>query len=247
MVVLLTAHVLDESKTMTGCIACSKAVLNRIHIPKQHHYNSISPSGVEQEQHKVRVHKHSVNQRSMESPRLSPFVDNCRYNLVYTLASSVIQLAETSWLSSVWTLEDISYQNTSISHKSNFTVSLGISVSSSSSTRTSANPLVTNTSIFSLGIALIEISYGQTIQQLQQASDLDANGNETPFTKSLTAARLLPDLNHREGEKYAEVVRRCIMGSFSSIRPTLKENTGFQEQFYMAVVEPLAQIYNVLK
>lgn len=58
---------------------------------------------------------------------------------------------------------------------------------------------------------------------------------------------VLPDLTHCESEKYAEIARRCIMGSFSSIRPTLKENAAFQEQFYMTVVEPLAQIYNVLK
>jgi hypothetical protein len=173
-----------------------------------------------------------------------------RYQVLYILASSVLQLADTAWLPSSWTLDDIYYRASSTREPSELRILRGFANPASLPGITAQsvnNPLVTNATIFCLGIALIEISYCQPLNELRQPVDLDINGHETSFTDSLTATRLLPDIVHREGERYAEIVRKCIMGSFSSIKPKLSNNSAFQEQFYLGVIQPLLQIHNVLK
>jgi hypothetical protein len=63
---------------------------------------------------------------------------------------------------------------------------------------------VANEAVFALGVILLELSFGQPLLSFKTAADLDAQGNDTPYTEHMIAARLLDTLILLEGEKYAD-------------------------------------------
>jgi hypothetical protein len=175
-----------------------------------------------------------------------------RYRLSSILASSVLQLADTPWLSSSWGLQDIyllysgpqnSCPERAQPHIRRSFVRPATLMNASNAT---ARPLVANEIVFALGLILLELSFGQPLASFKTASDVDAQGNDTPYTDHMIASRLLQTLILREGEKYADAAKRCLMGSFNSAGSTL-EDPAFQEQFYAGVVAPLQEIHDVLR
>ena len=179
--------------------------------------------------------------------------DNCsRYRLSSILASSVLQLADTPWLSSNWGLQDIYLLNSDPQNPSPTLAQPYVRRSFvgaktlTNTAKATARPLVANETVFALGIILLELSFGQPLSSFKTATDIDAQGNDTPYTELMIASRLLQALILLEGDKYTDVARRCLMCSFNSAGSNL-EDPAFQEQFYVGVVAPLQEIYDVLR
>jgi hypothetical protein len=171
------------------------------------------------------------------------------------LSSSVLQLADSPWLSSTWSLSQL--QHFEHEHGSAtppeinpYTLADHANLQGGGAVDPSSVPtnLVPNQTLFSLGIALLEISFQQQITELRQPEDLDSRGKAHAFTDNLTAARLLTELENdkMEAPVYTQAVRCCLFGTFRAIGPTF-ENTAFQDQFYGQVVRPLLEVYKVLK
>jgi hypothetical protein len=76
------------------------------------------------------------------------------------------------------------------------------------------HPGIRNTTLFALGIVLLELCLGQTLESMTEA-----------------------------GNRYGDVARRCIYCEFDS-RDTNLNNERFREAVYQGVVAPLEDIFN---
>jgi hypothetical protein len=178
--------------------------------------------------------------------------NHLRYRLSSILASSVLQLADTPWLSSNWGLQDIylltsSPQNPGLTPAQPYVRRSFVGAKKLINTaKATTRPLVANETVFALGVILLELSFGRPLSSFKIATDVDAQGNDTPYTEHLIASRLLEMLILLEGDKYADAAKRCLMGSFNSAGSNL-EDPAFQEQFYAGVVAPLQEVYDGLQ
>jgi hypothetical protein len=167
------------------------------------------------------------------------------------LSSAVLQLADSPWLSPDWSLSQLQH----LESGSNLAASAQISpytpaqtTATSKTTVRTTTTLVPNQTLFSLAVALLELSFQQRLADLRKPEDLESSGKPHLFTDNLTAARLLQELEEddKEAPVYIQAVRCCLFGSFSAVGPTFA-NTAFQDQFYAQVVKPLMDVYQVLK
>jgi hypothetical protein len=75
--------------------------------------------------------------------------------------------------------------------------------------------MIRNPTLLTLGILLIEIVRGQTIEALRTPQEKAAHGSSPAGLLSdyMTARRLLADV-YQASSNYASAVRRCIDGEF---------------------------------
>ncbi|KAI9769211.1 MAG: hypothetical protein M1840_004340 [Geoglossum simile] len=168
--------------------------------------------------------------------------DKC--TIALTLASAVLQLHDTPWLSECWGMNDIHLITGGVSliDQPYVSRSFAPTLGSQQSPQPRSRHFVQNEMIFALGIALLELSYGQPILSLKTAGDLDSQGNETNFTEFSIASRLIEAINTRELPNYAKVVVRCIRCNFDTFICSL-DNDEFRERFYQGVIVPLQKDY----
>jgi hypothetical protein len=103
--------------------------------------------------------------------------------------------------------------------------------------RTSQSDDIRFPTLFTLGITLIELSLGATIEDLKENED--ENSDEI-VSKRLTARRLLPRVEEQEGDEYAAVVERCLDCPFDFVRRDRSfDNDEFRNLVYDRVVRPL--------
>lgn len=100
--------------------------------------------------------------------------------------------------------------------------------------------IIKNATIFALGVALLEISYGEPLETFQTPDDLDPQGKRTMWTDYLIADRLVGDLHKRELPNFANATRRCVHCTFDSTVYSLDDD-DFRERFYQGVIVPLKQ------
>ena len=167
-----------------------------------------------------------------------------RYELALLLASTLLQLYNTPWLNDNWTRNDI-YLLKGWSEKSlakNIYVSKTFpSPQNDIPSKTDPDlPLLRNVSVFNLGLALLELTFGHPIEYYESADDL-RNGVRTVMSNRLTAERLIGKIEMYEGKRYSDVVYRCIHCDFGS-RVTSFEDEEFRRNFYSGVVVPLGRI-----
>lgn len=85
-----------------------------------------------------------------------------------------------------------------------------------------------------LGLLLIELWYGKSIEELQEPCDLDCAG--TPGVAWCTADRLVEnEIEFEAGKRYSDAVRRCIRCDFDR-RDMSLDSEGFQQAVYDGVV-----------
>jgi hypothetical protein len=179
------------------------------------------------------------------------FTRRMRYRCAITIASGVIQLSNTPWLSGDWTKEDIVliHRLATPSYEDVFVTSdLSNTRKDPPATHSSMDRIIRNKSLYTLGIILIELCYGKTIQQLHIEEDgaIETNhGMMNAMTTWSTVERLNEELYSEAGEKYAEVVRRCIRCDFDHRSPDLKDDT-FIRAVYDKVVRPLQQNFDYM-
>jgi hypothetical protein len=73
-----------------------------------------------------------------------------------------------------------------------------------------------NATVFTLGVNLLEISFGEPLQTIQTPDDLDDNGNRALLTDSSIAYRLVELVHRRELPNFANAARRCVHCNFDA-------------------------------
>ncbi|KAI9690191.1 MAG: hypothetical protein M1822_009152 [Bathelium mastoideum] len=167
-----------------------------------------------------------------------------KYSLAYTLASAVLQLYNTPWLPTAWSSNDIFILKSSsgTTLPSQYYTSRTFGSPSTHAAIAQTRRCVKNEMVFALGVALLELSYGQRLVCLQTPDDLNDQGVEDSMTEVSIATRLADRIHEREMENYAKSVLRCVRCSFDTFSCDFKDQ-GFREKFFKGVVEPLRANY----
>ncbi|KAL8830378.1 MAG: hypothetical protein Q9170_005759 [Blastenia crenularia] len=157
-----------------------------------------------------------------------------RLRVAVTLASSVIQLDQTSWLRSQWNSADILFMSQDAELGQPF---LSSTPTSPVEAAEEFAHLIHNDTLFALGVTLIELAFGKPLADMRRPQD---DQSDRTLTTIKTTHRLLDSVYKEIGGRYSDVVRRCIHGSFD-VRDKTMENEEFQEVVYDMVLIPLMQ------
>jgi hypothetical protein len=175
-----------------------------------------------------------------------------RVRLAVILASSVLQLHETPWLDDNWGIDNIYFVERpgSMAYDQPF-VSRGLDIVHSSSQASIPKHLtrmIRNQPLFALGVALIELWYGESLIDLHEDEDGPLNPPDLQsalLTRFNTADRLADELADDAGTKYSDAVRRCIRCDFS-LRVNSLEDVQFQKAVFQGVVAKLKESYDFM-
>ncbi|KAK4160153.1 hypothetical protein QBC43DRAFT_303972 [Cladorrhinum sp. PSN259] len=163
-----------------------------------------------------------------------------KHRLAATLASAVLQYHSTPWLDPQWDLHEITVLKDA-KNRINFDqpyVSRRFTAQHSS--KRVPWHFAHNKILFALGIALLEISYGRCLSELQEEEDRI----EGLHPLLATADRLTLELGKREHQKYHDAVDRCIRCRFETTSRDL-ENAELLALFYQGVVMPLQELCEI--
>lgn len=163
------------------------------------------------------------------------------------LTSGVLQLYKTPWLNEKWTERDVLFLHrpgtpTSSMFEHPF-VRCKLSPTSHQdalSQPIKAYRVIRNTTLYVLGVILVELCFGQPIQKLQIVEDLRCEG--TPGVTWCTANRLIEtkEIENFAGWRYAEAVRHCIWCDFGVVDVDL-DSDKFLQMVYEGVFEKLEE------
>ena len=172
--------------------------------------------------------------------------------LAVTIASSVLQLANSPWLSETFDCEDILFVN--LDGKPSYDhVFVSKRMPERDQPRTPLNPgenihsghaisgMIQNRTIFSLGVVLLELALGKRIRSLRKPpttglhSPDEASGQRDILFDYQTALQHLDKVSPEMGTYYYDAVRRCI--KFEFMHPTFDlEDEEFRQEIYRKVV-----------
>lgn len=173
------------------------------------------------------------------------------------LASTVMQLHTTEWLSENWGKKDILFYQEITQGKSGGITNTSPAIRKPLVRRIFAPPdspplplqtmeetkrsifVPQNQSLYSLGIVLMELWYGQRLEDLRIKKDGNETSGMTEMTDYMTARRLIDEISDDAGEKYGDAVRRCINGL--DHRSSDLKTDDFQNKVHMKVVTPLVE------
>lgn len=181
-----------------------------------------------------------------------PLARRERLELSLTVASSVLQLHDTPWLHQYWSKRDILvdmactkkiYERAFISEEFPPPATSDIS---------GCNLLYPfrNLTLFCLGVVLIEITLGRTLESLRTDDDpLNANGEPDMLTQLSIARRVLEmgTVSREAGLRYAKVVYRCIWSEFGVVLNTSLDNDEFRQAVYDGIITPLEEDWKFFK
>ena len=182
------------------------------------------------------------------SPSFS-FLRKERLELAVILASSVLQLDGTSWFESRWSSYDVLFYNkvhgTSTPHYKYPYLpwkqcSLDSRPSQECGTPIPRERFIRSEVLLALGLTLIELCFGATMENLRAVEDDDPS---KIIIKLNTAQRLLSLVYREMGDVYGDVVRRCLIQPFD-VRELNLANENVQQQVYDGIVAPLTDALN---
>ncbi|KAE9368931.1 hypothetical protein N431DRAFT_470609 [Stipitochalara longipes BDJ] len=181
-----------------------------------------------------------------------------RLELAVELASGLLQLHATPWLHQRWNKTDILFLKNTIQPNPHPIqrfrpvdikqplVSKGFQPDSQPQLNTSANATLRhpNPTLLDLGILLLELYFGQSIEQKRQPEDLNAEGNTHNNTDLYTARNWLDETFQLSmSPRFWSATKHCIdIHAFDPMprNPDLCDE-GFREAFYEKVVLPLEE------
>ncbi|EPE36148.1 hypothetical protein GLAREA_05486 [Glarea lozoyensis ATCC 20868] len=169
-----------------------------------------------------------------EQPSPTP-LPKAKKGLALTLAASVLQLRQTPWLDERWSTSDILF----ISGTKSPYISRTFKVLDPETKDESIKhfSVIQNETIFSLGVSLIELCFGSSLEALREEEDVSLNPQLTAY---MTARRLLSQVYEESGNRYGDAVRRCVNCEFDHRKPSLEVET-FRDKFFSGVVVPLEE------
>jgi hypothetical protein len=164
-----------------------------------------------------------------------------RLQLAVFIAKSVLQFYKTPWLPEMPSSRDIFFiQNETFPYYDRpFLMAKNEELESKSK----KIYLIRNPTLMALGVLLIELFRGQTIESLQ-APEENLGGDLYPLSIYMTARRLLSEVS-QASSNYGSAVRRCIDGKFQDEDLNL-ENEDVRHDFYCGVVALLEEDLNNL-
>ncbi|KAL8816856.1 MAG: hypothetical protein Q9223_004208 [Gallowayella weberi] len=163
-------------------------------------------------------------------------------NIAATLASSTIQLSGTGWLKEYWDSKDIIFLSQEHAHPDYAHPYLSSNIPPEAGTVSSPfQPAsirqIRCGALSSLGIMLVELCFGQSISMLRSHEDTDRSEVLTDWN---TAMRVVDYVGMERGERYGDVVRRCLECPFD-IREKNLDNEAFQRAVFDSIVLPLQE------
>ena len=102
--------------------------------------------------------------------------------------------------------------------------------------------LIRSEALFSLGLILVELAFGQVLESLRIPEDSDSNERLQDLK---TATRLLPHIKGNRGPRYQQVVESCLFVPFH-IKSVDLDEEEFQKYILANVVSPLMTDFDVL-
>lgn len=172
-----------------------------------------------------------------------------RLYLALTLASSVLQLDQTQWLREYWQDEDVYILHNPQNLKEPPAIDrlhpyLSRRIPTGLETRDSDTTASKETSqpargenLLSLGLLLVELCFGESLEAMQKPEDSDDNASELQRQFN-TARRLLYSIESETSLNYGDAVRRCLEYS-SKYQEVNTEYDGFQREVFEDIVMPL--------
>ena len=170
------------------------------------------------------------------------------------IASSLLQLYNTPWLTNSWGRHDVYFVKRSLEAAGHspphplFCRQLHPRSDASqmhSQKATRVLPIIRNKPVFDLGVLLIELWCDKPLQSMRSKEDL-IEGVPNAMVDFLTAARLLNRVRIRAGAKIGDAIRRCIYCDFNKSDTSL-ENEEFCQAVFMDVVKPLMEDFDLFR
>ncbi|KAK7397939.1 hypothetical protein QQX98_012693 [Neonectria punicea] len=197
------------------------------------------------------LHDHSTLQLS---PYLSLSAKQC-YGIAASTAWSVLHLSGSPWLSEGWDekqanifLEEGVGRREMLSPRpcASCIFSMPLSPEEQPAHDSMYKQLFPNTTVFALGILLIELCINKSMEEIRQAND-----SLTPtsrFGDYIAALGQLEEVRRRAGDSYRYAAERCVKFSFEG-RDVYKDFdfSQFRQQFHDAVVAPVQATYLMLQ
>jgi len=141
-----------------------------------------------------------------------------KYNLAWILSASLLRFGfDTNWFRENWRSGDIYFlqeEGPSALDFPHISVRFSSPPSAASSPASSGTCLAKNEQLYSLAIALIEIGYGDTLQNL--LTECGGEKGEWNHVREYAGAReLMENIGQFMSRRYAIVVRRCFYCNFA--------------------------------
>ncbi|KAK8057448.1 hypothetical protein PG996_011385 [Apiospora saccharicola] len=186
---------------------------------------------------------HQVLDRSDTS--LPPLSFRHKQMLAATIASNVLQLAKSPWLAEVFDARDINFLNLDggPSYDDAF-VSKRMTQQNqphSAPDHSMHQKITQNSTIFSLGIVLLELALGKRLGSIRNVGKIESSSSQQSVLSDYeTALQHLDAVRFEVGQNYYDAVRRCIKCEF--MHPTLDlGDDEFRREIYVKVVELLEE------
>ena len=182
-----------------------------------------------------------------------------RVNLGLMLAWGVLQISSTSWLSGGWSKDNIllvedtsSERRPYVSHRFPPTHRRDsrVSMSSRRDSHSTLDPpeppyqmgdWARDASLFALAVFLLEMCYGQSIEDMAIESERDATGKPYPHAPFLTACRTAKGVISIMGSGYAQAVNACLSLPDVEMNDDGKPKDSLQlsKSIYVNIIRPL--------
>lgn len=174
----------------------------------------------------------------LEKPLMFPYMSvPVKLHLAAIISSSFLQLHQTPWLPDTLTSRDIlflkrgsdmelDYEHTFVMKKLPAEVAKTLPCGSFPSSR--------NPALLSLGILLLELRLGSTIESFHNQHELPPSGASSLMYESITAHRLLQQ-KQLGSLRYTSAVQRCLWGEFGRENLDLSSE-AFTQEVYEKVV-----------
>jgi hypothetical protein len=164
-----------------------------------------------------------------------------KMNLSAMVASAALDLYSSPWLKPTWTKDDIVFlQRDGLDlYRQAFVARSLPELKSGSADPKNMPSIIRNPVLFALGVLLMEICLGTSIDQLRTDEDYEETGGHLgPLTDLLTARRLIEShmvLKH-VGPQCHAAIATCINLSYGPIGEVNLEDDKFRERVFTEVV-----------
>lgn len=184
------------------------------------------------------------------SGTMKPMSRQDRFTIAVTLASSLLQLHSTPWLTEQWSKSDIVLPTNIPQQRVLPKPLLQAKFHSSAASNSSQGGSTANArfnakkALSSLGIMLLELCFGKTIEDHPlRPQFFGPNNTPNAFTNISTAKQWHEDVLGELGDDMSDAIRRCLDCSFAP-KPNL-DDKEFQEAVLDGVIMPLQDVLKV--
>jgi hypothetical protein len=192
-----------------------------------------------------------ILQNDFEERRQETWTEKLSLARLLTLA--VLRFQDTPWLAESWGSNDISFYN--IDERPQHVTSLqspflNVRLSNTTSSQTEqithpeykASSISPNSTLFSLGVVLLELGYDAPLEALRHEDDLRGGANKQ-FTDFFTALRLSKLVSKRLNLRYGKLVQKCLACNFGV--GTELESPELQSAIVVNVVNELDECLKI--